>query len=165
MAIYYNSNCSSLSVGCYLYNGPGLTNPVANGYYSDGTNCYTVTGGNGYISNIEACSAYNIVVITPYVPDSMTCFSNYTFAMYADNIVDTIVQVEVTWYGDLGGSVTQYVYIPTGTNCGSVSFSSGGQINCIGEYFSLISTVITPPTYGNQLYQEGPPDTSGFYPC
>lgn len=54
MAIYYNSNCSTLSVGCYLYDGPGLTNPVASGYYSDGVNCITV-GAGGYITSIAAC--------------------------------------------------------------------------------------------------------------
>lgn len=54
MANFYNSNCSTLSAGCYLYNGPGLTNPVASGYYSDGVNCITV-GFNGYIDSVVAC--------------------------------------------------------------------------------------------------------------
>ena len=165
MAIFYNSNCSTLSVGCFLYNGPGLTNPVSNGYYSDGVNCYTVTGGNGYISSISVCSSQTFVTITSYVPSSMICFSFDTFAAVSDYIVDTNVQVQITWNGDLGGFETQTVTIISGTNCGSTSFSIGGGISCFGENYSSDSIIITPSSFGNQIYLQGSTNTTGLYPC
>jgi hypothetical protein len=60
MAVNVYSNCSNLgtqgtSGTCYLYNNSNLTSPVSNGEYSDGTNCYTVTGGAGLITLVGAC--------------------------------------------------------------------------------------------------------------
>lgn len=78
MAIFYNSNCSTLGIGCYLYNGPGLTNPVSDGYYSDGSNCYTVTGGNGYISDTSVCQVYYYYFVTQY----LDCLQNSGVGQY-----------------------------------------------------------------------------------
>lgn len=56
MAVNVYSNCSTLvATTCYLYNNSNLTSPVSNGEYSDGTNCYTVTGGAGQITLVSAC--------------------------------------------------------------------------------------------------------------
>lgn len=165
MAQYFLSNCSTLNVGCYLYNGPGLTNPVSDGYYSNGTDCYTVTGGSGYISSISACGGSNFITISPYVPGIMTCFQNYTFAALASAVVDTNVQVEIVWYGDLGGSISQYVTIFAGQSCNSVSVFSGGQINCNGEFFSIAAVTLSPSSYNTQIYQVGTTETTPFYPC
>lgn len=52
---YYYSNCTTLAVGCYLYTDSACTNPVSNGFYSNGTTCWQVTGGSGYISAESAC--------------------------------------------------------------------------------------------------------------
>lgn len=165
MASYYYSNCSSLSAGCYLYTNQALTSPVSDGYYSDGTNCFTVTGGSGYVSNVETCATSVYITITTYAPEQMTCYSNYTFAAAADNVVDTIVYTETTWYGDLGGSVTAYINIAAATSCNSTSVYTAGSINCFGEFFSYGSIILSPSSYGIQIYQAGTVDTSGFYPC
>jgi hypothetical protein len=60
MAVNVYSNCSNLgtqgtSGTCYLYNNSNLTSPVSNGKYSDGIDCYTVTGGAGLITSVEPC--------------------------------------------------------------------------------------------------------------
>ena len=58
MADYYYSNCSTITVGCYLYIDIAKTTFVTNGYYSDGTNCYTVgppSYANGYVGAITSC--------------------------------------------------------------------------------------------------------------
>jgi hypothetical protein len=44
-ATYY-SNQSSITTGTYLYTDGGLTNPVTDGYYSNGTNYWYFGGGN-----------------------------------------------------------------------------------------------------------------------
>lgn len=56
MGTYYYSNCSTITVGCFLYYDAAKTSPVINGYYSDGNNCYfTALSNNGYVSSITTC--------------------------------------------------------------------------------------------------------------
>lgn len=54
MAANYYSNCSTITTGCYLYNNTCLTSPASSGFYSDGSNCFTISSG-GYISSVTAC--------------------------------------------------------------------------------------------------------------
>lgn len=94
MAVNIFSNCSTLTTGCFLYNNSNLTSPVSNGKYSDGTDCYTVTGGNGEITAVESCPApptYNYYTFTPCGGGSGTDYRSilalalndvYTFAPY-----------------------------------------------------------------------------------
>lgn len=163
MAQFYNSNCSVLNVGCYLYEGPGLTNPAPNGFYSDGTNCYTVTGG-GIIYLMEPCPS-TYVTIDYYIPYSATCYSYYTFAATSTTTVSTNVDVEIYWYGDLGGFMSGTVTIVSGTSCNTTSVYSGGGINCFGENISYTSVTLNPSSHGSQIYQVGTQYPDGFSPC
>ena len=47
------SNCSTLAVGCFLYNEPALLTTVTDGYYSDGASQMTVVSGQ--ITSIAEC--------------------------------------------------------------------------------------------------------------
>jgi hypothetical protein len=70
------SNCSTLSAsGCFLYTNSALTTPVLDGKYSNGTNCYTVSGGEGQITAVEACTT---PTPTP-TPTSTPTPSNYSY--------------------------------------------------------------------------------------
>lgn len=63
MAVNVYSNCSTLvATTCYLYNNSNLTSPVSNGQYSDGIDCYTVTGGNGQITSVDPCPPPTYIV-------------------------------------------------------------------------------------------------------
>lgn len=53
--VTYYSNCTVLIIGCILYLDSSGTTVVPNGYYSDGTNCYTVSNGDGEIKAITSC--------------------------------------------------------------------------------------------------------------
>ena len=53
------SNCSTITTGCYIYNDIYKTSPASNGYYSDGTNCYNVEYGNGYVYAVTSCPSYD----------------------------------------------------------------------------------------------------------
>jgi hypothetical protein len=56
MAATIYTNCSVLGLGCFLYQDAGLTTPVSNGEYSDGTDVFTVTGGAGEITASTICN-------------------------------------------------------------------------------------------------------------
>ena len=45
MALNAYTNCSPIVLGCFLYQDSGLTTPVSNGFYSNGTDVFEVTGG------------------------------------------------------------------------------------------------------------------------
>lgn len=68
MAATFYSDCSTITTGCFLYNNSNLTGPVSNGKYSNGIDCFTVTGGNGEVTALEACPSppvYNYYTFTP----------------------------------------------------------------------------------------------------
>ena len=54
---YYQENIESLTIGDHIYTDYSLDPAfyVGDGYYSNGTNVYIVTGGTGYINFIESC--------------------------------------------------------------------------------------------------------------
>lgn len=70
MALTVYSNCSVITTGCFLYTDTGLTTPASNGKYSDGANCFTVSGGAGEITASEACPA--TTTTTTAVPTTTT---------------------------------------------------------------------------------------------
>jgi hypothetical protein len=160
MAIYYNSNCSTLSAGCYLYNGPGLTNPVSNGYYSDGTNCFTVTGGAGYVSSMDSCT---ITPTTVYIsgdisPNYSSFGGTYYGALYptttgypAGSInLDATIYVPIYAYDDLSNYNTTTITMYNGTNCTPFSISGfawGAYLSDWGPYGSIY-----PSSSGTQDY-------------
>jgi hypothetical protein len=52
----FNSTCSTLIYGCYLYIDDKKTVPVSTGWVSDGTNVYSVNS-SGMITAVTACSS------------------------------------------------------------------------------------------------------------
>ncbi len=103
------------------------------------------------------------VDITIYGPTPMTCGQNYTLAALANYNVDTNLDVEVYWIGDLGGDLYGTITIQSGTSCSSITPIN--NINCLGEFFSSASVTLDPSSFGNQIYQVSGTDTSGNYPC
>jgi hypothetical protein len=51
---YVSTVCETLNYSCAIYLNPTLTSIAPDGFYSDGTNCYTVSGG--VITNVNICS-------------------------------------------------------------------------------------------------------------
>ncbi len=68
-ASYVYSSCNPITTGCYLYTDACLGTAASTGYYSDGTDCFTVTSG-GYVSAVASCSATSYDV---YAADRYQC--------------------------------------------------------------------------------------------
>lgn len=120
------SNCSPIIAGCYLYNDIYKTSPVTSGYYSDETNCYTVTSG-GYVSSVATCCRL-------YLTISATYANVYEMTISIDVVGGTpgySFDVSFNWCTDSGadGSTTFYV-------------NSG--------YSSIPGAAINLSSYGNQ---------------
>jgi hypothetical protein len=54
--VTFNTTCSSLAYGCYLYTDYKKTVPVSSGWVSDGTNVYSVNS-SGMITSVTSCSS------------------------------------------------------------------------------------------------------------
>ena len=113
--------------------------------------------------NVQAAATF--VTIDTYTPYSMQCYSFYDFAATSTVTVDTNVNVEIQWNGDLGGSVTGTVTIYSGTGCNTVGVASSGFINCLGENIGGVNVILDPSSFGSQIYQVGTNSTSGILPC
>lgn len=113
--------------------------------------------------NVQAAGTF--VTIDTFTPYTMTCYSFYDFAAQASDIVDTNVNVEITWNGDLGGQVNGTVTIYSGTACNTVGVASSGFINCLGENISSVYVILDPSSFGSQIYQVGTNTTGGLLPC
>lgn len=122
MAVYIYSNCSTIITGCRLYTDSCLTTPVTDGYYSDLTNYFVVSGG--LISSSSSCSGptnYYHYTVTVYDCLGSSCVaSSYTptFGLvayatpltigtyYYDTNTNHIFKIETDYgFGNYGGLI------------------------------------------------------------
>jgi hypothetical protein len=115
----------------------------------------------GYVAPVS-------IYINVIVPSVMTCGQYYTFCAYVSGgtTVNTTVQAQITWNGDLGGSVYGTVNINSGNNCGSnVNVYSGYGVNCGGENYASSYPAVSPTSYGSQNYFINYVTTDGVEVC
>lgn len=113
MAINLYSNCETVTTGCFFYNNSNLTSPVSNGKYSDGTDCYTVSGGNGEITAVQTCSPpveYDNYVADEYSCPGCTLLSSGVLVAFPQGQSVTIGD----WYPDVAN--TSHTYLITNTS-------------------------------------------------
>lgn len=125
-AIIY-TNCSTLGLGCLLYQDAGLTTPVANGEYSDGTDVFTVTGGAGEITASAICN-----------PPTTTTTSTTTSTTTAPAGVS--VTSLVGGYSEDGfGNFTPNCFVQINTTYPSdITFSTNVEIDSIPYVFNSV---------------------------
>ena len=78
MGLNAYSNCTPLTTGCFLYQDSGLTTPVVDGVYSDGTNTFTVTGGAGEITSQGSCPVTTTTTTTTTAAPTTTTTTTTT---------------------------------------------------------------------------------------
>ena len=165
---FYNIDVENLDMyvanGIVTHNSKGNTNPCNTYYwYADGS-CGVYYVDQGYTPSACGCSTY--VTINYYVPYTLTCYQSYTFSAAATDVLNTSVDVEIIWYGDLGGYITNTVTIAASTTCNSNTGGyTGSSINCLGENISSTSVILDPSSSGAQIYQVGTQNNLGFSPC
>lgn len=76
----YYSDCSTLSIGCYVYSDP-IGTPIANGFISDGVNCYE-TDVNGQITTVSTCPAPTTCAIADVYIDPADCAASDDNTVY-----------------------------------------------------------------------------------
>jgi len=151
-ATTYSSCTPIIVVGCYLYSNIGLTIPVINGQYSNGTDCFTVTGGLGEVTASQPCPitttttttiAPTTTTTTTEEPTTTTTTTEEptTTTTTTENLC-TLYQVEgtptvtVEWNecvsGSLSGATTSSTFSVCARN-GTVAITSGsGTITDMG---------------------------------
>jgi hypothetical protein len=64
--------CSPISIGCVLYQDSSRTILASAGYWSDGTNCYTINDNDGVVDSISSCSTCQVIGTFNRDPDQTT---------------------------------------------------------------------------------------------
>lgn len=111
------------------------------------------------------------VYINVIVPSQLTCYAYGDFCAYArDNgnnpiSVDTNIQVQITWNGDLAGTINATVNIYSGYSCGTGFAYTAGNINCYGEYYSSGNASISPSSSAGQIYFINNINTTNYDTC
>lgn len=97
MGLNAYTNCTPLTTGCFLYQNSGLTIPVADGVYSDGTNTYTVSGGAGQITSQGTCPVTTTTTTTTTAaPTTTTTTTTTTEAPTTTTTTTTTTAVPTT---------------------------------------------------------------------
>jgi hypothetical protein len=175
MAVNLYTNCLTVTTGCYFYNNSNLTSPVSNGKYSDGTNCYTVSGDNGEITSMTTCSSGTVYINingpssadntgetgsgnSQIVSQSVTTFSsNSDFVNVVSNL-----EIYAVCYGENNTSY-DLRYINIGDHCASgVLFTGLDPFELIDAYF-VIS--VSPTSDGTYNYATGTGFRDSTYTC
>lgn len=121
------STCPALVVGCTLYSDNPLATPVDDNYYSDGTWCYTVSGGNGEI--ISKTSVADCFTTTTSTTTSSTTSPSgyYKFGAY---ILPWTPDNPTYWCPFIFGA-GEAPYIDIWTN------NQNPEVNLVGSYWSI----------------------------
>lgn len=141
----FYTSCSVLVLGCHLYQDNLGTTPVIDGYYSDYTGCFAVSGG--VITSVNSCTSgvtsyqylVNASATNGFATQSPACTGNTTYPIWSSvsNISD--ITSGTTLYGDVNLTSTwtgQAEWYGIGTSYGGAPLS-GYQITNSGVVTSI----------------------------
>jgi hypothetical protein len=160
MASIIYSNCSSLTLGCTLYTTSELTSIVDNGYYSDGVNCYTVSGGViTYFGTCGTTTSSTTSTSTTSTSTSSTTSTTSTTTFSPNPCICTEVVItsaggEVETFNCYGVN-ENYVYMNAGTY-----YLCAAEIGGLLQAFFAEGTTGTISPVGNCKTGTCPPATS-----
>ena len=167
------SNCSTITTGCFIYNDIFKTSPASNGYYSDGTSCYTVGiigGSAGEVTAVSTCTVE--VYFTVGGETNFDGNGDWPYVIYASTTADSYasnpinVNTTVTVFFDLVAEFATYSSasgtLSSGLSCNAISFIDGNYPN--QAVYSVTPTSVSPTSSGNQDYNASTGDL-GPYTC
>ena len=172
MGGFFYSNCATITTGCYIYSDNTLYTPASNGYYADGTNCYTVTGGTGYVTAINTCTPPTYTVdlyaahgsaLSPNAIDIYWSNNDITYTFAATLGVTTSCtqlfpspSIDITSGGTLyikvqDASLASYIYFDanngTANNC-----PGNSQTYCTYSFVVNSNNVVNVTAYNNTMF-------------
>jgi hypothetical protein len=140
MAQNVYTNCPTIAIGCFLYTNSSLTTPVIDGYYSNGTKYFFVSGGQ--VISEGLC---NPPTTTTTTTTSTSTTSTSTTLPPSDNFI-----VGNSSTGGVTSDVTPSFYVITS---GSFPVNSGDLLlgNHAGFSGIISISVTTAPSGGGSL--------------
>lgn len=160
MSLTIYSQSSTITVGSTLYTSYqnfclGVTAP--NGYYSDGVNCFTVTGGAGVVSSSTPCGVTTFTisiyarVINNTVADSyqLQASTNGGSTYFGVGSVFTSSTCSLKYTGTYSVGTTVYiaVYNNTQNEAPSFAYASGSSCPTSGGTSCNIPPITTTSSY------------------
>lgn len=157
----YYSYCTTgiLSIGCKLFTDTGRTTAVANGFYSDGSNSYTVSGGVGEITSIFICPATTTTTAAPTTtttaaPTTTTTAAPTTTTTAAPTTTTTAAPTGRISYNIGGGTGAQLIITNASTGAVAVNRTTESSTS---SFYNISGTIIVPfgVNYNVNVYYTG----------
>jgi hypothetical protein len=144
MAATIYTNCLTLTLGCFLYQDAGLTTPVSNGEYSDGTDVFTVTGGAGEITASALCNppTTTTTTTTTTIPTTSTTTTSTTIIPTTSTTTSTTTTAPLIGNIDIVNGSLDVVISQVDFNGVTATFVAGVYPNTTGNGTSLNTTEI-----------------------
>jgi hypothetical protein len=149
---YYMTHGATLQVGNALYQNSNLSTPAINGYYSDGTNYYLVSGGSGVIASGGTCASLTTTTTTtaaPTYPYTVGYGSTPSQACYSPSTTSTIqgnANLFINCTQFTGGDLMAHsglIYISNGGYTWEVNVVTGVATVQSGTYAACPATTTT----------------------
>jgi hypothetical protein len=128
MQLYSNCSVLNASGSCFLYTNPGLTVVAVDGRYSNGTNCFTVSGGLGLITGFQSCVADTTIEV--FYSDISCTGTNLTVQKNGS----TVINYSDTNNGSFTANNGDVIYI--------LSTAGSGKVGCNVVYLEVIDSVL-----------------------
>lgn len=151
----FYTSCSVLVLGCNLYQDNMGTTPVIDGYYSDYTGCFAVSGG--VITSVNSCTSgvtsyqylVNASATNGFATQSPACSGNTIYPIWSSVSSISGITSGTTLYSDVNLTsvwVGQTEWYGIGTSYGGTPLS-GYQITNLGVVTSIGTCTPSPTLY------------------
>jgi hypothetical protein len=178
---YYQTGGESLTVGDHIYSDYSADPAfyVTDGYYSDGTNVYVITGGTGYIDSIIPCSVTPTPTPTPTPTVTVTETPTNTPTETSTN-TPTVTETPTNTPTETSTNTPTVTETPTNTPSETPTNTptetetptptetptntptpSTTPIPVTGYSFNLIQEPYSFPITGNTIMNDTPPSQTG----
>jgi hypothetical protein len=175
---FYSTVGSTLIEGTILYDDIGLTSLSSNGYYSDGTNWWRITSGDGVIYSTGACATTTTTSTTTTVAPtttsttttlapttttstSTTTLANAVFSLGYDASVgwQSCYATQTTYYSYAGDIVQNGTYLFT-----DITLSTKAPVGYYsnGTNYYYVASICNEYTFTNTL---GYDESVEYYDC
>ena len=183
LVTYFATFGSTLVNGTILYTNNTLTIPIADGYYSNGTNSWLTSGGNGILASQSACIPPTSTTTTTTTTTIGPVVFNLSTSLISGQDACVEYPLTIPYYASPGSPLTNFTilyydsalttlanngYYSDGVNNWQISGGNGtltNQTGCIPTTTTTTTTTTAPPFNWQWIYNnavEAPPFGGGY---
>jgi hypothetical protein len=151
---YYAAPGATLGNGTVLYTTSALTTPVANGYYSDGTNYWNTAASAGMLANQTSCSPATTTTTTaaPTTTTAAPSFTTYNIGADYANAVSACTSFAMDFHTEVYAAESNPALV---TRFYTDTALTVGFVGSTDFYAWALAPESTTPTHNGQVTSLG----------